>query len=133
MTYKFIEHRSDVIIEASAKDFLGALENVAEGMFTQMGSEAASIGDEIKIESKAPGKEELIVTFLSDVLAQCEIEPFTPKKIRINTFDEKNNSLTAILSGEKKVPKNIIKVVTYHELKLEENKQGCTIRVLFDI
>ncbi len=133
MAYKFIEHRSDIIIEANAINFPLALCELAKGMFTQMSSKDATAKDRLEIKSKAPEKEELVVTFLSDILAQCEIKQFTPKKIEIKKFDEKNNSLSAILFGEKKVPKNIIKAVTYHELKVEETKDGWTLRVLFDI
>ncbi len=133
MTYKFIEHRSDIIIEAKGKTFADVLEQIAQGMFTQMGSEEAKVKYKIKIKSKAPGKEELVITFLSDIIAQCEINEFTPKKIEIKKIDEKNNSLEADIQGERKVPKNIIKAVTYHELKVEGTKHDWTIRVLFDI
>lgn len=133
MAYKFIEHRSDIIVEATAKNFVITLQEIAEAMFSQMGSEDANENDKIEINSKAPGRDELVVTFLSDVLAQCEIEQFTPKQIEIKKFNEKENSLTAVITGEEKVPKNIIKAVTYHELRVEETKGKCMIRVLFDI
>lgn len=133
MTYKFIEHRSDIIIEAKAKTFTSALEDLAKGMFTQMGCEDAEEVNKIEIKTKAPDTEELVVTFLSDIIAQCEINGFTPKKLEIKKFDEANNALETVLYGERKIPKNIIKAVTYHELRVEKAKDGWTIRVLFDI
>lgn len=137
MSYKFIPHTSDLMVEANAKTFAKALEDVAMGMFTHMGEESASAKsntkDKIEVKSKAFGLDTLVVTFLSDIIAQCEIERFVPSKIKVRKFDEDAFSVEAELIGERGTSKNVIKAVTYHELKAEKTKDGWTIRVLFDI
>jgi SHS2 domain-containing protein len=133
MSYRFIEHMSDIIIEAKGRDFVKTLEDIADGMFVQMGGKEVKGKEKIRISTVASTKEDLVVMLLSDIIAQCEIENFTPKKIDIKKFDEEKNVVEAEILGEKKVPKNIIKAVTYHELKVEKTKDGWIIRVLFDI
>lgn len=133
MTYKFLEHTSDIIIEAKNKSFEAALEDVADGMFTQMGK--AEEKDSITFTTEAPTKEQLVVDFLSDVIVECETVPFTPVKAELLKFEKQGDilSVTAKIHGENKVSENIIKAVTYHELKIEENNGEWIITVLFDI
>lgn len=130
MAYRFIEHTSDIIIEAENKDFASALTDVAMGMFTQMGK-ADSATATISAEVHASSREELVVSFLSELIAQCEIESIIPDKIKIISC--KQDSISSVVYGEKKPPENIIKAVTYHELAIEEKPNYCRIRVLFDI
>ena len=130
MGYKFIEHTSDVMIEAEGGTFEHTLEDLAAGMFHHMGCEDAVEKDNFTVEVKAENNEELVVKFLSEILAECEINGFLPKRIIV----EKNNlEIKAEVHGEKKLSENIIKGVTYHQLKVEKTEKGWLMRVLFDI
>jgi len=130
MGYKFIEHTSDIIIEAGGDTFEHTLEDMAAGMFHQMGCENAVEKDKFSVEVKAENNEELVVKLLSEILAECEINGFLPKRIIV----EKNDlEVRAEIHGENKVSENIIKGVTYHQLKVEKTEKGWLMRVLFDI
>jgi SHS2 domain-containing protein len=133
MSYKFIEHTSDIIIEAKGSSFIEAFESLASGMFTQMGEGKPT--DKFEIEVEARTLEILVVNTLSEILAEVEIRGVTPAKLKIERFDKDQPMLIVSVYGEKKAPKNIIKAVTFHELILKEdkNKREWTIRVLFDI
>lgn len=131
MPYKFIEHTSDIIIEGENSDFPSALADVATGMFGQMGAEDASGNDSIGVGASAQTKEGLVVVFLTEIIAQCEIEGFTPKSIEVTECS--GQSVKAVVRGERKPSENIIKAVTYHGLEVEEKEGSCRIRVLFDI
>jgi len=138
--YKFIEHMSDVIIEAQGKTFSEAFENIADGMFTQMGSdEITNDPGSFSVSQKANTLDELVVNALSEILAECEIERVIPKKVNVLAFDEIEKSISLEVLGGSGIPRNIIKAVTFHELKVEKKlgKGGktdeWTIRVLFDI
>src|SRR3989339_2282830 len=111
MAYRFIEHTSDIIIESENKDFASALTDMAMGMFTQMGK-TRSVAAKISAEANATSREELVVSFLSEILAQCEIELLIPNKIKIVSCSK--SSISAVIYGEKKPSENIIKAVTYH-------------------
>jgi len=131
MGYEFLEHRSDIIILGRNRTLGSALEDVANGMFTQMGSEHAKGSESFDLRFEAPTKEQLVVQLLTEIIAECETRPFTPKKMKVLALDE--NALSVRVFGEKKVPENIIKAVTYHELRAEKKGRNWEVQVLFDI
>lgn len=132
MAYRFVGHTSDIIIESTGKTFSEAFEDLAKGMFTQMG-EAKAEKESFEVESGAGALDILVVKALSELLAEVEIRGITPKKVRVGKFDGKNPSIAFTVYGEKKAPKNIIKAVTFHELIVKGERGKWTIRVLFDI
>jgi len=129
--YKFIEHTSDIIVEATGKTFSEAFENLAAGMFTQMGE--AKPKEKIDISAKGSSSEVLVVNALSELLAEIEIERFTPSVLKVKKADLEKNEIEFEILGESKQPKNIIKAVTFHELIVKQEKNNWIIRVLFDI
>ncbi len=133
MPYKLLEHTSDLFIEAENKDFPSTLADIAIGMFSQMGGDYASETDSITVEASSDSPEGLVVAFLSEIVAEVEIQSFTPKSITISSYDSEKNSISALIKGERKPAENIIKAVTYHELLVEDLGDKYRIRVLFDI
>ncbi len=133
MAYKFLEHRSDIIILGTNATFAKALEDVGNGMLTQMGAEHAKEKESFDLSFAAPTAEQLVVQLLSQVIAECETRPLTPKKLEVLAFDEKAISASVRVYGEKKTPRNIIKAVTYHEFRAEKKGNNWEIQVLFDI
>lgn len=129
--YKLLEHPSDIIVEGKNKTFEKALQDVANGMFTQMGEKNAKEKDKIEIVSEKANNEDLVVDVLSNIIAECESLPFKPKKAEVSKISEHGVKIT--VHGERIQPENIIKAVTYHELQIRREKSGWTIRVLFDI
>lgn len=127
--FKIIDHPSDFLVEGKNKTFEKSLEDVAEGMFTQMGE--AEEKDSIEIESAKELIEDLVIDALSKIIAECEIVPFTPKRAEVERTGDKSVKIRVF--GEKKQPENIIKGVTYHELMIKQQDDKWTIRVLFDI
>lgn len=129
MSYTFLEHTSDIIIEGKGKSFEEALEEVAKGMITQMGADKAKKKEKLKIEIPLlQTKEDIVVGTLSEIIASCEGEPFAPVDVKISI----GKNIKIELIGERKTPKNIIKAVTYHELRIKKGKNW-KIAVLFDI
>lgn len=130
MPYKFLEHVSDVLIEATNQSFELALADIAQGMFTQMG-DAEQENASFDLEVSAASDEQLVVNTLSEVLAECEIQNITPERIEVSEYA--GESIKVTVYGESKQPENIIKAVTYHELEIREDNGIWTIRVLFDV
>jgi len=75
----------------------------------------------------------LLVDFLSEILTFSDIEDCVFNEVKINDF--KNNKIEAKISGFKfKKLKEEIKAVTYHQSRVEQNKDGqWEAVVLFDI
>ena len=129
MSYRFLEHVSDLMIQGENDSFEKALEDVANGMITEMGAKKAEAKETIEVEVKEENEEDLVVAALTAIISECEAEDFTPKKIEIGKIE---GGVKIKIGGERKTPSNIIKAVTYHELKIERNKTW-KITVLFDI
>jgi len=131
MSYKFLEHTSDIVIQAEGKSFEDALQELAKGMITQMGSKKAKKKEKISFElNRKETKEDDVVAVLTEIIATCESEPFTPASIEIK---KTTAGFFVEINGERKQPENIIKAVTYHGLKIEQIKEKWCITVLFDI
>ena len=98
-------------------------------------SEIESVGQyDIKLE--APDLEQLLVDFLSELLFLNSAKNLVFGFIKVE-LDEKNNSLSARVFGEKyNISKHKvgaeIKAVTYHMLEVKK-KKPYSVQVLFDI
>ena len=131
--YKFLEHTADIMVEAAGIDFASAIEQACMAMFEVIGSDKAEEKIEYEITETADTKEELVVYFLSSILAEAEISEVLPSKVKVEINSQKPFKIKAKLWGEKIMPKDHIKAVTFHELLIKEQKDGCIIRVLFDV
>ena len=83
MSYKFLEHPSDIIVLAKNQTFEAALEDVANGMFTQMGAENAKEKESFDLDFSAPTQDQLVVQLLTEIIAECETRPLTPKRMEV--------------------------------------------------
>jgi SHS2 domain-containing protein len=133
MPYSYLEHKADLLIEATGKDFVEALEAAAKGMFDAIAR--VSSKDSIEIEEEADSLEDLVVRTLSRLLAESDAGEIPFSKFKITKFErEPVPKLKGIAYGEQDAPrKSSIKAVTYHELSVKEEKGKVTIRVLLDI
>jgi len=129
MSYRFLEHVSDLIIQGENTTFEKALQDVAQGMTTQMGGENAEEKETLEAEVREENREDLVVAALTAIISECEAEIFTPKKITVEKIE---GGVRIKISGEKKPHENVIKAVTYHGLKIEHDGKW-KITVLFDI
>jgi SHS2 domain-containing protein len=134
MSYEFLEHPSDIIILAKNETFEKTLEDVAEGMFTQMGSDEADESESFDIEFSEKTDEQLVVQLLTQIIAECETLPLTPKRMQVLSYNVSSDQFRVLVRvyGKKTVPENIIKAVTYNSLRIEK-KDVWEMQVLFDI
>ncbi len=130
--YRYLEHTADELLEATAPTFKEALQDAARGSFELIGK-GEKEEKEIRIEAKAKTREDLVVELLQKAVVECELEGISPKTAKILEIDEEKLSVKLLISGENKPPRNQIKAVTYHLLKVEKGKNGWKIHVLFDV
>jgi len=136
-TYELIEHTADVGIKAYGKNISESFENAAKGMFDIITdkSEIETVG-EYKIHLEAQDLEQLLVDWLSELLFLNSAKNLVFSFFKVE-LDEKNNSLSAHVFGEKyDISKHKIgteiKAVTYHILEVR-NKRPYHVQILFDI
>ena len=135
--YKLLDHTADIGIIAFGRDLPEAFGNAAYAMFdilTDM--DRIEEADKSNLRVSASNTEELLVTWLDELLYRYETERFICKRFVINDMDDR--SLSATVFGEKVDParheiKLEIKSVTYHQLRVEKTDDGWTAQVIFDV
>jgi len=132
--YEILEHKADLKIRAFGKTKEELFLNMMLGMEESMKPEIevrTRIKREIKIESlDLPA---LLVDFLSEALYQSQVNKEVYNSVKFSKFSD--NYLEGKLIGQK-VERfgEDIKAVTYHNLEVNQNKDGIwKAVVLFDI
>ena len=130
--HRFLEHTADSFLESKAKTFPEAIKDAMEGTFELIGK-GKKEDAQFEISLSSDELPRLIVRLLEKVVVECELQKISPTRAEILEADESKFSVRAKIYGEKKVPKNIIKAVTYHRLEVKKENGSWLIRVLFDI
>ena len=135
--YQLLDHTADIGIAAFGSDLAEAFGEAAYAMF-----DIITDVDEVKetssydVRVSAGNIEELLVAWLDELLYRYETERILCKRFVIK--DMSDLRLSAVVFGEKVDSarheiKTEIKSVTYHQLKVEETKDGWRVQVIFDV
>jgi SHS2 domain-containing protein len=134
--FEEIDHGGDVGIEAWGETTERALENVTLGLFALMthGGVSARVKRELAVE--AGSDEDLLVDWLSEVIAAASTHGEVYCKAEIRSSGP--HSVLGVLRGESIDPARHefrfdVKAATYHQLVFERGKSGCRVRVVFDL
>ena len=138
MGYEYLEHPSDIIVLAKNISFEKTFEDVSFAMFEHMGAPGATEIDSIEIKFSEKTIDQLVVQLLNEIIAECETLPLTPKRLAVTSFrlpvtSEDEFNISVRIFGEKKIPQNVIKAVTYNSLRVEKKENNWEIEILFDI
>lgn len=135
--YQTIDHTADIGIVAFGKDLKEVFVNSAYAMFDII-TEADAIKpvEGYEFSLSAENIEELLVTWLDELLFKYETERILFGDFKINSLDEKH--IEAIAVGEKldrsrHVIKTEIKNVTYHQLRIERVNDIWEAQIIFDV
>jgi protein archease len=135
--YEQIEHTADIGIRAFGGDLVELFTNAAGGMLElAFETESVSETETVKIELAGADIEELLVSWLQEILYYFEVKKIIPKKATVDMIE--GNKLSAKVIGEKfnqdkHVAKREIKAVAYHMLKIEESNGVYSVQIIFDI
>ena len=130
--HREVEHTADWELEVWAPDMAGLLEEAARGMYELMGVEVC---DESRchrqLEIAADDREQLLVSFLEELLFIADSENVAFDGYMLSPQD---GGLIARLEGGTVLSRSKeIKAVTYHRLKIVENKRGLKTKIVFDV
>jgi len=141
VSYRFLDHTADVGADLAAPD-LGGLFATALAAFTDTLTERERVEprEERRIALSAPGREELLVDWLEELLFLFETQGALFHDARVDVEERGGRwSLEAVARGETHDParhpaKVLVKGVTYHALTVRPAGGGGWIgRVIFDI
>lgn len=131
--FEMLEHISDLKIKVFGKDIKEIFENAMIGMFegARYQEEEKEVKREIKVSSQ--DLPSLLVNFLSETLYLSEVNQEVYNQAQFKKFTDKE--IEGILLGKKlKRMGIVIKGVTYHNLDIQQKKDGnWEATILFDI
>ena len=134
--YRFIKDlTSDIMFEATGKDEKEVFENAAKAMFDVI-CQRDKIGksETVEIQVKAESLPELMIAWLSELIAEVDIEEMFFSEFEINRISDTH--LRAKLYGEEisaEKGETVVKAVTYHNFKFEKTPEGFLTQVVVDI
>lgn len=135
MPFRFLEHTADVQAECRAPDFEGLLETAAHALYAMAFKKTRSAADiEFAVQVSANGREELLVSWLQELIFLMDAERFVATDFRFDTVD--NATVRAGLRGYRYDPEERaeeVKSATYHELEVRQTDEGFVARVIFDL
>jgi len=136
MKYKLLDHTADIMFEVYGKTLNELFTNAAIATFNVMvkrSSITSKIKKEISLENKDP--EKLLFEFIEELIYLKDAEYLVFKTFKVKI---KNNSLKAVIEGEKINPKKHkllldVKAITLHKYRLSKTKTGYQATILLDI
>lgn len=139
--FELIEHTADTGIKAYGETLTELFENSAKGMFhiiacRNAASEGAEVLKNIELKNSTDRLEELLVSWLSELLYI-----FNKEKICFSNFSVLSLNSEGMTACAKGVPIDLyqsnlyteIKAVTFHNLKIEEQIEGFSCTIIFDV
>lgn len=135
MPYETLSHTADAGIEATSATFTGLVADLASGMFALMAEPGTGGASKIVVVVSAADREDLVVDLLSELLYQSEVEDVLLGDFEVEQLRELELKVSArgVPLGEVQLTGPPIKAVTYHQVGVQQTKDGWRARVFFDV
>jgi len=134
--YRYLEHRSDLLIEGKGHSLPRAIESIAQGLFNAISSKNASPANssEVKFSESGVDMQDLIINIFTRVLAEMDSHSKIGISLKVLKLDAENNTADVLLTLADGPARLHVKAVTFHDFSLSKTEDGLTlVRVLFDI
>jgi SHS2 domain-containing protein len=135
--YEVIDHTADTGISVTGRNLEELFALAGCAMFDLMVDvEKVKPEQEAKVSLEADSLEELLVTWLNELLFRAEVSGMFFSRFEVLSVS--NNHLEAVIKGEPYNEKEhpigqSIKAATYHELQVARKNREWLARVIFDI
>ena len=136
-TFREIEHTADLGVEITAADLPALFASAGEALYALIADPATIENREaIKVSATGANPEDLLHTWLCELLALFNVEGFVGKRCEITYISD--GQVQGRVSGEKLDLKRHafhteIKGVTYHDFKVWQEAGAWHARVIFDV
>jgi SHS2 domain-containing protein len=135
--YRLIKHTGDLGMVVRGNDLKDLFSQAARAFFDIiLDVEGIAPVLERKISVQAPDREALLVAWLGELLYLFETKRLVFSKFLINDLGEQSLSVQAWgepFNTDKHKVKEIFKAVTYHQLRIWEDKGVWRARIIFDL
>ena len=140
--FQYLDHATDIIIEAYGKSIEEAFQNMAAGVVNVMFDITTVDADKtIQIIERGSDLKNLLYNWIEKILHVIFLENVVLSRFTISIKKDKNNE-SYLLEGkaqgeeidlEKHMYKTEIKGVTYHEMQILEENNQYRIKALLDL
>lgn len=138
--HRFLEHKADILFEASGDSFEEALEESANALFETIADVSHVKNDSsIVVEARARNLRELAVFILEELLSEGDANNLFFNAFKVASFEKAENNgfvLKGVASGSRRrseFGKTDVKAVTHHESEVKKTAKGYTIKILLDV
>lgn len=134
--YRVIAHTADTGIVAHGATPAEAFANAAYGMFDLMFDlSRLGAGEECAVEAQAETADELLVAWLSALLAEAEIRGLAFSRFTVDELGEGivRGTAQGVPTAGLELRGPPVKAVTFHDLAVEQLPGGWEARVIFDV
>lgn len=130
--FEFLFHTADLKIRVLGKNFFSLINNTLLALKSFLSPKLTKRKRKMKIKIEGTDSINLLIDFFSEVLAKTYINKIIFVKFKPKVFEEKK--IEGELEGfEFKSLKKDIKAITYHQAKLEKNKNYFIFEFIVDI
>jgi SHS2 domain-containing protein len=135
--YKIEEHTADLAIRLEADDLKTLFTNAGRALFDLMiGLDRIEEQTSVSFDINGENNEELLVNYLTELLYHFEVDGLIFARFELEWNGSKEIHVNAF--GEPHQPDNhgfdtAIKAVTYHQLRVYQNKGRWHAFVIFDV
>ncbi len=139
--FRFLEHTADAYVEAYGGSLEEAFENAAAAMTDVMTNvEKVKAEDEEAFVVEAQDEAALLYSWLEELLLEFELKQKLYSRFQVSSIKETPEGfrLEAIAWGEpydqrRHLSKVGIKAATYHQMEINKEADGVTLRFILDI
>jgi len=140
--YEVIPHTADIGLRVFGRDLKELFSNAAAGMMRFMIDDLSVFDcrEEIEIKLSGLSQEELLVSWLGELLYKLTVEHWLGGQFEIGSLDKEGDkySLLARVKGQKIDYKKAdikreIKAATYHNLAIKKNNGSWVVEIIFDV
>lgn len=136
-TYRLLEHTADMGIEASAGTLSDLFLAAAHGLLAIVfGNSRSTVAREkVAVALEAGDVEELLVSWLNEILYLVVQRSFCPVEFSIETIDDRHlrGRVVGGACDEERQPVREVKAATYHRICVRREKDRWQARVYVDL
>jgi SHS2 domain-containing protein len=137
MSYRFLDHTADMMVEVTAPDRVGLYSDAARSLFAILTDlDAIEPRESRQFRIEADGWEQLLVAWLTELLFLYETELWLFSRFEMIALEA--HVLEAVAWGERLDPERHpiereVKAVTYHRLGVVKEDRGFKTAIVFDL
>ncbi len=135
--FEEFEHPADIGLRVRGQSLQELFENAARGMIELM-LDPARVGQRrtLDIEVEGDDPESMLVAWLGEILYAFDADRFSPARVEVRSVE--GGRARGRIWGEEFVDwrhdvRNVIKAVTWHNLKVEKRGGSYEVSIIFDV